>query len=181
MRDKISAWFRSKSVALGEEVFRALVTTLSLGVGFVIFNDYIAPPPNLTGRWEFTLVYEHTARPSFKDLQVTYQVLLIQKGLELHGTGEKVSACSPESGLETYSGAKRINIMINGSIKRNYLSKNKLVLHYIEEGKLRNSSTVQRLELHGQKAMSGRFWTTIADTIGSVHWERVETEKEGLR
>ena len=37
------------------------------------------------------MTYENTTLSSFKDLGVTYQVLLIQEGLKLSGSGEKVS------------------------------------------------------------------------------------------
>ena len=37
------------------------------------------------------MTYENTTLSNFKDLGVTYEVLLIQEGLKLSGSGEKVS------------------------------------------------------------------------------------------
>ena len=84
-------WLWRQASSLGGQVVGALVTTVSLSVGYMIFNDYVAPPPDLSGNWKFTVVYEDTALGKFKDLQVTYQVLLIQEGLNLSGHGEKLS------------------------------------------------------------------------------------------
>ena len=62
--------------AIGREIFGAAVTTVTLSIGFMVFNDYIAPPPDLAGRWKFTVVYEDTAYQPFQGLKVTYQALL---------------------------------------------------------------------------------------------------------
>ena len=171
MARTVGIWFRRKISVLGGEVFRALVTTVSLSIGFMFFNDRIAPPPDLSGRWTFTVTYERTDLRRFENLEVTFQALLIQEGLRLSGTGEKVSERSPGKDQINYTGKDRKNIQIVGSIKRNYFSDDELVLHYTEEGEHRESSTVHRLVLLGQETMRGRFWSTIANTSGSVGWQ----------
>ena len=165
-------WLLKKVSPIGNQVVGAFVTTVSLSLGFMIFNDYVAPPPDLSGRWQFTVTYENTAYSKYEDLQVTYQVLLIQEGLQLSGSGEKLSERGPTQGITTYTGRDRINIELTGSVLRNYFSPNTLVLHYKEKGADRESSTVHRLLQYGQEAMCGCFWTTIADTSGSVWWQR---------
>ena len=165
-------WMRLNFSSIGGQVVGAIVTTVTLSFGFMIFNDYVSPPPDLTGRWKFTVNYKDTSRVGFQDLKVTYQVLLIQDGLELTGTGEKLSERSPTQPSRDYYGTKRTNINVVGSVERNYFSAETAVLHYSEMGKRRDTSTVHQLIQHGSDTMCGHFQTTIADTDGPVWWQR---------
>jgi len=151
IRDRI----RKPLATIGEQIIGAAVTTAVLSVGFMVFNDYIAPPPNLAGRWKFTVVYEDTAYRPFQDLNVTYQALLIQEGLDLSGTGEKLSDHGPQGDSVEYSNDRRTNIQLVGNITRNYFSPDALVLHYMEAGRLRESSTLHQLEYFDAQTMCG--------------------------
>ena len=157
---------------LVNQIIGSVVTTLVLSAGFMFFNDYIAPPPDLSGRWKFTVTYDNTDLPRYEGLQVTYQVLLIQDGLELSGSGEKLSDRGAGQPLRDYKGEDRGHIQIVGGIKRNYFSRDAVVLHYREEGQSRESSTLHQLVEYGRESMSGRFSTTIANTSGPVLWQR---------
>ena len=53
-------WLRRQASSLGGQVVGAFVTTVSLSLGYMIFNDHVAPPPDLSGDWKFTVVYEET-------------------------------------------------------------------------------------------------------------------------
>ena len=164
-------WLWRQASSLGGQVVRAFVTTVSLSVGFMIFNDYIAPPPDLSGNWKFTVVYEDTSLGEFKDLQLTYQVLLIQEALNLSGHGEKLSDRGPTQDAVNYTGDRRTNIRIRGTVTRNYFSSDTLLIHYNEKGRRRNSATIHRLVRCGREALCGCFRSTIADTSGSVWWQ----------
>ena len=169
-----------KTSPLVSQVVGAFVTTVALSLGFMLFNDFIAPPPDLSGNWKFTVTYENTTLSSFKDLGVTYQVLLIQEGLKLSGSGEKVSEGGTTQDIEHYTGeSRRTHIDIVGSIVRNYFSCNVVVLHYKEENEdSRQSSTVHRLVQCSREAMDGRFSSTIADSSGPVWWQRRDGEDQ---
>ncbi len=120
------------------------------------------------------MIYEDTAKKDFKDLQVTYEVLLSQEGLNLSGHGEKLSDRGPTQDAVDYVGESRTNIKVNGIITHNYLwrSHDTLQLHYNERGDRRDSATIQRLVLCGSEVLCGCFRSTIADTTGSVWWQR---------
>ena len=165
-------WLRRRASSLGGQVVGAFVTTVSLSLGYMIFNDYVAPPPDLSGNWKFTVVYEETARSTFQDLRVTYQVLLVQEGLKLSGHGEKLSDRGPTQDAVDYTGNRRTNIRIRGTVARNYFSPDTLLLHYEEMGRQRVSATIHRLAQCGPEALCGCFRSTIADTSGSVWWRR---------
>ena len=162
-------WIAAALSAVGVRVVGAVLTTVALSVGYMIFNDYVAPPPDLAGRWKFTVVYEDTALARYEGLQVTYQALLIQEGLNLSGAGEKLS----DRGLEPmepvdYSDDRRTNIELVGNIARSYFSPDRLVVHYKEAGRRRQSSTLHQLEYFDAQTMCGCFQSTVADTLGSV-------------
>ena len=165
-------WIWRHASSLSNQVVGALVTTVSLSLGYMIFNDYLAPPRDLSGNWKFTVIYEDTALGAFKDLQVTYQVLLVQEGVKLSGHGEKLSDRGPGQDAVDYVGDRRTNIQVRGSITRNYLSRDTLLVHYQEKGRRRDSATVHRLVECGPGMLCGCFRSTIADTTGSVWWER---------
>ncbi len=164
--------------SIGNYALEAIVTTIVLSVGFMAFNDFIAPIPDLTGRWKFTVVYEDTANNRFQDLTVTYQVIWIQDGFNLSGHGEKLSDRGPNQEAEDYVGDQRINIELTGRITRRYFSQDVLVLQYKEIGLKRESSTVQRLTLCSKDALSGCFLTTIANTSGPVWWQRIASRDD---
>ena len=164
---------------LGMETAAAICTTLVLGTGFMIFNDYISPPPDLGGRWMFTSQVKDTGYNPYKDMRVTYQALIVQDGLQLHGTGEKISDIQPGGEFQQYIGKARTNINIEGSIKKNYFSRDELVIHFEEEGSKRTSSTLHQLEHFDPNMMCGCFISTIADSTGKVWWQRV-TGREQL-
>ena len=79
LEDRTSkSWTRqlkNRISSIWNQVFQAIVTTVVLGIGFTIFNDFIAPIPDLTGRWKFTVVYEETADSKFQGLNVTYEMI----------------------------------------------------------------------------------------------------------
>jgi len=165
-------WLWKRASSLGGQIVGALVTTVSLSLGYMIFNDYIAPPPDLSGNWKFTVAYEETALAEFKGLQVTYQVLLVQEGLKLTGHGEKLSDRGPTQAAVDYAGDRRTNIRVQGTVARNFFSPDTLLLHYSEAGRRRESATIHRLAQCGREALCGCFRSTIADTSGSVWWRR---------
>ena len=168
-------WHRvAKSLrTLGGQVVAAAVTTVALSVGYMVFSDYVAPAPDLAGRWKFTVVYEDTALQRFQGLRVTYQVLLVQEGLDLSGTGEKLSDRGPDVEPVDYDSSRRANIDVMGNVTRSYFSPVALVVHYREAGRRRESSTLHQLEYFDSETMCGCFQSTIADTRGSVWWVRV--------
>ncbi len=151
------------------------MTTITLVFGYLVYNDYIAPVPDMTGRWKFTLVYQNTEDRSFQDLEVTYQILLTQNDLKLLGTGEKLSDRGPSQDKIDYHGDRRTNIEVTGTITRRFFSPDQLVLQYKETGLKRESSTLLRLNVQDNDTLCGCFLTTVADTSGPVGWKRVSS------
>ncbi|MER0203691.1 MAG: hypothetical protein DU480_07480 [Nitrosomonas sp.] len=139
---------------------------------FFVWSDYIFKQPDLNGHWFFTITYEKTSHSNFQDLQVTYEVILIQDGLRLTGSGEKVSEIQKDGTNIEYEGDNRTPIDIEGTINYNYLSHNNLNLHYKESGSLRESASFHRLTIFDTLRMKGTWESTIANSSGMVAWSR---------
>ena len=139
---------------------------------FFVWSDYIFKQPDLNGRWFFTITYEKTSHSNFQNLQVIYEVILIQDGLHLTGTGEKVEEIHKDGTKLEYEGESRIPIAIAGTIDYNYLSHNNLNLHYKESGHERESASFHRLTIFDTLRMSGAWESTIANSSGTVSWRR---------
>ncbi len=169
---RAAAWLRNRAVALGGQAVGAVVTTAALSFGYMIFNDYVAPAPDLTGSWKFTITYEDTALDRYEDLQVTYQALLVQQGLDVSGSGEKLSDRGPAQDAVDYSGERRTGIELTGHATRNFFSRDALTFHYNEVGRVRESSTVLQLVQCSEQTLCGCFRSTIADSSGPVWWQR---------
>lgn len=169
-------------VALGrslvEQVMGAAVVTVALSMTALVFNDFILPPPDLNGGWKYTELTEPgaTTNSSFYGLQATYKVLLIQDGLNVSGTGEKVSDKLP--GKEAYEFTpdqkKKLGIEVSGYIERKFFSRDVLVLHINNQGAKRLTSTLHQVKHFSETTMSGCFKTTAASASGPARWERID-------
>lgn len=160
----------------GKEVSASVVGAIMFSITYMVFHDYIMPPPRLSGLWRFSVEYKDTSVQRYKDMSVTYQTLIVQNDLQLTGTGEKVSAVGPNIPREEYMGKDRVPLELTGTIKRKYFSADELVIHYKEAGAIRQSSTLHELKYFNPEAMCGCFKSTIADTSGIVSWRRVDNK-----
>ena len=157
----------------GAQSAQAIVGTVSLAIGFMVFNDYIAPPPDLSGRWKFTVSYDETELTRFKGMQVTYQALIVQENLSLKGLGEKLSAVGPTLSREEYQPKDRVNVEMSGHITNNFFSPAEFVFQYKEAGTIRDSSSLHNVVLNPDGSGCGCFQSTIAATRGLVQWQRL--------
>jgi hypothetical protein len=165
--------FGSALKFVGTQSAQSIVGTVSLAFGFMLFNDYVAPPPDLSGRWKFTVNYDDTELTRFKNMQVTYQALLVQEDLTLSGLGEKMSAVGPTVARENYLPKDRVNVEFSGYVKNNFFSPDEFVLQYKEGGAVRDSATLHNVVLNSDGSGCGCFQSTIAGTRGLVQWRRL--------
>ena len=105
---------------------------------------------------------------------MTCQALLIQEGLELSGAGEKLSDRGSDVEPVDYDSGWRANIDVMGNVTRNYFSPDALARRYREAGRRRDSSTLHEPQYFDAETICGCFQSTIADTAGSISWERVD-------
>lgn len=137
---------------------------------FFLLSDYIFRVPILNGSWTFTTQTEKTSYNNYKAMLLTYTVLLWQNGKTISGSGEKISE-NANGNIRNYTGSNRSQIKISGYITKNYLTKDRIIIHYEESSESRISSTIHLLTLEKDQ-LSGNFISTIAESEGKVTWTK---------
>lgn len=100
-----------------------------------------------------------------------YESILFQRGNSVYGTVEKIYENSSE-GEREYIGKYRIQGKIDGHIDKKYLGKNQLTIQIIEEGEIRKSTWMHKLNIVSKCHMEGTFESTAAKQSGSVSWRK---------
>ena len=153
------------------QIAATLIGGLLLAFMFFLIKDKLFRIPALAGLWTFSAVTEKTSYNPFKDMTLTYLVLLVQEGNRIIGSGEKIKEVSV-SGPREYEGKQRTRIQITGFITQRFLSKSECVIHITEAGEQRDSSTMHSLRVTWKGLMVGTYVSTVANQIGRVTWTR---------
>ena len=131
--------------------------------------------PDLGGLWIFDLNYRHSKHGPFRGMLVRYKALLLHNGNSVSGTAEKIYERA-NSSERSYYGADRVRVMLEGAARKGYFQRSQLTLHFAEDGKVRQSSTVVRLSCRNfARGMNlrGVFSTTAADSTGTITCTRL--------
>jgi hypothetical protein len=138
---------------------------------FFLVREKICPPPDVAGQWFMEVKTEKSAYNPYEEMTLRYVVMLWREGNKIKGTSEKIYANSIK-GEETYVGKNRSRSTIGGVVEKNYFSKDRILVHSIERGTERESTTLYQLICTSKKFMEGKFWSTVADQTGKVVWQR---------
>ena len=138
-------WIRKAFGFIGKHAAASIVASVAFSVAFMIFNDYIFPPPSLSGRWKFTVIYEDT-RSQVSGHAGDLSGLLIQEGLHLTGSGRRSLRGEPYdwSGRVFRRGPGQRSVVRQH--RRNYFSPDELIIHYKEAGARRQESTLHETQ-----------------------------------
>jgi hypothetical protein len=164
---------------VGSEFLGGLLAIIVSSIIFFVFSDFVFKPPDLNGRWVMTTNIERTKHEPFEGMIVMFEVVLQQDNDQIKGTAEKIAESS-KSGTFAYQRANRVRADVYGSIDRNYLSKDKVNLHWIEHGTIRDSSSYFRITRFDNAYMYGTFDTTAGRSNGSSEWVRSVSQFESL-
>jgi hypothetical protein len=165
---------------------QTIVGTILIGSFFMVASDYIFPPPDLHGRWEFTTSPKYAHSHKHEIMKLTYTIRIFQEGNKFKGIGEKIKAEIPENELgvqslkEEYVGKARTRIQLEGYIKNNYFSKDRIRVFYTEGGESngpRSTATIQNLYFINDDELEGIFDSTISESMGKVRWTKKPTKK----
>ena len=147
-----------------------LISGFVLAFIFFILSDHLFKIPNLSGHWIFEAKTLKTTYNKYQNLILTYKILIWIEGRNVYGTGEKIKEQIGDI-IKEYTGQERTRIKISGYIKKAYLGRDKIIIHYDEKGELRESSTIHLLTKKGN-GLAGTFISTIADSEGLVRWSK---------
>jgi len=138
---------------------------------FFIAKEKLFPLPRVAGRWYFETQTTKTAYKPFEDMVLTYVGMIWQEGPVIRGTVEKIYEKS-STGERQYIGKNRTRGTIEGYIEKFYLSKDRIRIHFVEDGFGRESTTLFDLVRDNASGMSGIFQSMAADQNGIVKWQR---------
>jgi len=139
---------------------------------FFLLREKVFPFMDLDGSW----VYEQTTMTSeynpYINMTVTFLVLLARDGNRIYGSAEKIHEKTADGNKREYVGKNRTRAKITGHIEKQYFANDRISIHIIEDGEMRESSTFHILECMKNGQLEGRFSSTIANQIGVVKWTR---------
>ena len=159
------------------------VTTFLLNVASTVLGGVILavlffwaretwfPLPSVTGQWSFQMHTERTNYNPYQDMELRYVAILWREGPNIRGTIEKVHEKS-SIGEREYIGSARTRGTVEGHIDKKIFSKDLVHLHLVEDGHGREVTHFHELKIQDDGHMTGRFFSTVADSEGEALWKR---------
>ena len=149
---------------------------LLLSLIYFILYEFFYRIPDLSGKWEFEETTIITSYNPYKNMKVKYLIILWNEGQNIFGSGERISEINQNESFK-YKPENRININIQGHIRKRYFWNDEIIIHYFEEGRKRKSSTIHKLELKSKSNIKGTFFKTAANASGNSTWDKKEYDK----
>ena len=100
-----------------------------------------------------------------------YIAMVWREGNRIEGTVEKIYENS-STGERNYEEKNRTRGVVEGFIEKKYFSKDRIVLHVVEDGHGRESTNFYDLIVEAGGSMTGTFRSMVANQDGSVIWQR---------
>lgn len=157
-------------------LYSLLATIIGGGIlAFLFFwiREKIFPLPEITGRWYFEMRTIKSAYTPYNGMILRYVAMLWREGNRIEGTVEKIYENS-STGERNYEGKNRTRGIVNGFVQKNYFSKDRIVLHVIEDGHGRESTNFYDLTFKSDGDMAGSFSSMVAKQDGESKWQRNE-------
>lgn len=152
-----------------------IIATLIGGVGltflFFLAKEKLCPLPDITGRWYLEMTTINTTYNPYKGMILRYVIMFWREGNVLKGSAEKIYENS-STGEREYVGENRTRATIEGYIEKNYLGKDRIYLHSVENGHGRESTNFYDLLVKSDKEMAGAFNSMIANQDGTARCQR---------
>jgi len=150
-----------------------LVGGLLIAVIFFFLKEKIFRFKDVSGCWRVTNETLKTAYNPYRGMKLVYSTILFRSGNDVYGSFEKIYEVAGGNRKE-YTGSGRSRGSIEGAYEKNIFSNDRLLLHIIEDGAERTSSTYVCIVVNNENSMEGVFETFAADSSGNVIWERVK-------
>ncbi len=158
-----------------ESFWADIIATLIGGIGltflFFVAREKLFPMPDVTGRWYMEMVTVNTAYNPYEGMILRYVLMIWREGNILKGTAEKIYENS-STGEREYVGENRTRAIIEGAIEKNYLDKDRIYLHTVENGHGRESTNFYDLLVKSDAEMIGAFNSMVANQDGTVTCQR---------
>lgn len=152
-----------------------ITATLLGGIGltflFFVAREKLFPVPGITGRWYMEMTTVNTAYNPYQDMTLRYVIMIWREGNALKGSAEKIYENS-STGEREFVGENRTRAILEGYIEKNYLGKDRVYLHSVENGHGRESTNFYDLLVNSESEMIGAFNSMVANQDGTATCQR---------
>ncbi len=152
-------------------IIATVVGGVTLALLFFWARERLFPIPDVTGRWYLEMQTVNTSYNPYKGMILRYVVMLWREGNRIQGTVEKIYENS-SNGEREFVGENRTRGVLEGYLEKNYLIKDRLFIHVIEDGHGRESTNVHDLIIRSDREMDGAFNSMVANQDGESTWQR---------
>lgn len=157
--------------SLLSDVVATIIGGIVLTALFFLVREKIFSLPDIAGRWYLEMRTTDSAYNPYNDMALRYVAILWCEGPRVEGTVEKIYEDST-SGERQFIGANRTRGAARGYLEKKYFSKDKFLLHVVENGHGRESTNYYELIVLSNRKMKGKFRSMVADQSGTVRWQR---------
>jgi len=144
-----------------------------LALLFFWTRERFFPLPKIDGRWYFEVKTVSSAYNPYKGMILHYIAMVWRQDNCITGTFEKIYEKS-STGERHFDGVNRTRGIINGFIEKKYFSKDRIVLHIVEDGHGRESTHFYDLKVKSSHELEGKFESMVANQTGDVRCQRGE-------
>lgn len=117
------------------------------------------------------MITVNTAYKPYEGMILRYVIMIWREGHSLRGTAEKIYENS-STGEREFVGKNRTRAIIEGYIEKNYLGRDRVYLHSVEDGHGRESTNFYDLLVKSESEMIGAFNSMVANQDGTVKCQR---------
>jgi hypothetical protein len=155
-----------------ELLINNILATIISGIllTFILFliKEHILPKKNITGQWKTILKINKSSYKPYNNLNIEFNIHLLQNGTQITGSGEKVRDFHIDGNETVFERNKRVKLEIIGYYEKTYLRKSKVFLNIIEKGRERESRSTYVMTVTKSTLLNGTFTSTAADSRGSI-------------
>jgi hypothetical protein len=153
------------------DIITTLVGGSALTFLFFLAREKLFPIPDVTGKWYLEMKTVNTAYNPYQDMVLRYVLMIWREGNIIKGSAEKIYENS-STGERDYVGENRTRARIEGYIEKNYLGRDRVYIHSIENGHGRESTNIYDLLLNPNGKMVGSFHSMVANQDGTAIYQR---------
>lgn len=147
---------------------------------FFSLREFLFSMPRVSGVWMSEFTVENSSHGPFKGMTVIHRVVLLQKGAEISGSGEKDSERSSKNGEMSYEGKGRTQVKIYGFIEKKIFGPDRIHICWDDDGRIRRSAAFFDLKISGCKNKGDLFggcYTSAGECYGHARWQRITKYK----
>ena len=153
------------------DIFATIIGGILLAILFFWLREKIFPMPDIAGKWHLEMKTINTEYNPYCDMVLRYVVIIWREGNSVKGSAEKYYEIS-STGEREYVGKNRRRSCIEGYIEKNYLGKDRMFLHSVEDGHGRESTNFYDLLVDSECYMFGAFRSMVANQDRAVRLQR---------